>query len=191
MRGRTIALGAMLLCLGHSVSAMAATVRAVTSANQVLVGQSAWIDVYLTPEPSEEASLFEGDFALSGVGHTASIQLDLAAIGEDWPNVSGSIGADDHARVSLTALGNRPGEQLVASIDLTTSSAGSFSVFLAAGTFAGFDIAIPPYIELLDLTTPIGSELARIEILSLPEPGTRLLMLLGVGLLGRTHRRRP
>lgn len=173
------------LALGPGSPSPAATLRGEADDAVVAVGASTGVSVFLALETDEVVSLFEGVFDLDGVGQVASADLDLDILLDDWPNVAGNIGPDERARVSLTASGNRPGEFLVARLLLSATAPGSLRVLLDDGTFAAFDVPTPPFQELLDLTTPTGSELARIEVVPVPEPAPALLLLLGLAVFTR------
>ncbi len=135
-------------------------------------------------EVGEEASIFEGRLDLIGSGSVIEqvVPLDLLAGGPSWGTSAGGI-VGSQAQVSMTSS-NMGGSRLVATLTVVGMSAGTFQVELAAGSFAQRDLAAFPFFEDVSLTTPTGSALVSVTVVSAPQPVPTLGYLGAVMLFG-------
>ena len=141
-------------------------------------------EIYLNLDgpPSEVASVFEGTFqvVLSGFVWDGFTTPTLG-----WgPCESGTTSSS--VTVSCTS-GNAGGERLVGSFNFTRTGSDPsdfFSVVWDTG-FAAKDLDEAPFIMDVPISTAQGTVLVRV-----PEPGTAVLLVLGLAYAARTGARR-
>jgi hypothetical protein len=145
--------------------ALAASLSA-TAPSTVGVGETFSVDVMLDQAGGEMASLFEGQIELRGV----AVAIDAfspggtSGFGPTWPNAAGNI-VDTRALMSLTS----------------NNTGGS--------RFAQGDLDVPPFVVDIPIDN-LGAVLASIEVMGIPEPGTTILLGLGLASLVLYGRRR-
>jgi hypothetical protein len=147
-------------------SASAATVSGSVGQASIAVGESTAIQIRLDLAGGEEASIFDGRFDLIGSATVVEevLSSDLTAGGPSWTSAFGGVVAEQ-VQLSLTSA-NAGGSRLVATLTVTGLSAGTFLVELGAGNVVRRDLPVPPFIEDVPLTTPVGTVLAAVTVLA-------------------------
>lgn len=167
-----------------SGAANAATIVAIPSAAQVAVGEQLTIELHVNLGVGESASIFQGEFSLSGPG---LMSVDPIGYGGTWASTfpNAPTAASASATMSLTSASNRSDHSLLGTLIVDTSAAGLISLLIDPDTFLQRDLAIFPFFEEVTLQNAMGSELTQITVV--PEPSAALLI--GAGLLYFANRR--
>ncbi len=181
MRQKHLAAAVLLACT-LPPAVQAASITATAADTVIRVGEQTTIDLFLTLDAGEVASVLEGRFGLDGLGSVADVTL--APGGPTWTSVAGNISGGD-AIVSLTS-NNTGGNRLIAELTVTGLANGTFNV-LYTDALAAFDIPAPPFLDTLALTNMAGDTLASVAVV--PVPPAFVLMLSGLGLAALRRRR--
>lgn len=157
----------------------------------VAAGTDVTVSIFLVLDPGELASVFEGVFDLTSSGFLETALL--TNVEGEWASVAENTSGSQSTWSDLSEpSAGTDGMRLVAQwdVDGSLASAGDpFEVAVGAGTFAGTDLNVDPFFELIDISNPVGETLA--SVVAVPEPGTTALValgLVGVG-IARSHRR--
>jgi hypothetical protein len=168
--------------------ALAASLSA-TAPSTVGVGETFSVDVMLDQAGGEMASLFEGQIELRGV----AVAIDAfspggtSGFGPTWPNAAGNI-VDTRALMSLTS-NNTGGSRLLASLSVLAGDVAGMLEVVVPDAFAQGDLDVPPFVVDIPIDN-LGAVLASIEVMGIPEPGTTILLGLGLASLVLYGRRR-
>ncbi len=170
----------------------AAFISATANQETINAGESAQISLFLNLDPSEVASVFEGNFSLNGlVGSGGTFTASVVAGGPTWTSVAGNLDGDK-ARYSLTSNNNGDSSRLLGTINISTGAYAASSVFEVTfddTTFAAFDTDISPFFEDLRLNNINGEILTTVSVSAVPLPTAFYLFLSGLSGLGLFSRR--
>jgi hypothetical protein len=175
--GRLVALFFAALCISNAANA--ASLRAEGGSGNMRVGETRSVSLVLDLAPGEQASVFEGSLQLSG-GEAAN--AELVAGSANWSSAVGRLSSGS-IKLSLTS-NNAAGSRVIGTLRLTGKQLGNLSLRLEGQSLLAEDTSTAPYTRNVSLSTPAGTTLASINVVSdgngaaapgLPASGVALL----------------
>lgn len=180
----------MIKKLALATAAVAALVSLPSGASATtLVGDSITCQTNTGPANSSCDTDFVGPFVASSATVVADGAPEFFFRASNAPNPLAEINFEDDI-LTITSFGLRGISQTI--LTFTNTSRPFFSVTTGSGLLAGRAQVTNGLlvVDLRGITFPAGESVSSFGVAAVPEPGTWLLMILGLGAVGFSMRRR-